>query len=114
MILKQARPVRLLGICVVLVALPGCSTLFVKNKTATADAASTSATATTGSDDVLITTSEQVNEGKSTTELTYHDQKIPNTSFDLPVEMNPAVAKWISYFTGKGRDRVTDFADRDR
>ncbi len=64
-----------------------------------------------GKDDTLTTSSEA---GKATSagELVFREEKIPNTTFDLPVEMNPAVAKWIAYFTGKGRDRFEKYLER--
>jgi hypothetical protein len=44
--------------------------------------------------------------------LSYKGERIPNTTFDLPVEMNPAVEKWIHYFTGKGRERFEHYLAR--
>ncbi len=46
------------------------------------------------------------------TELYYRDKKIKNSTFDLPVEMNRSVEKWIDYFTGKGRDRFEKYLER--
>ena len=46
------------------------------------------------------------------TDLTYKGQKIQNSSFDIPVEMNRSVEKWIEYFTGKGRDRFANYLER--
>lgn len=54
-------------------------------------------------------------EGPSTSSgegLYYRGMKIENSSFDLPVEMNKAVEKWIDYFTGKGRDRFEHYLER--
>ena len=64
-----------------------------------------------GKDDAL-TTSSETGKPSSAGELVFRDQKIPNTSFDLPIEMNPAVAKWVAYFTGKGRDRFEKYLER--
>ena len=48
----------------------------------------------------------------SSTEIIYRDKVIQNSTFDLPVEMNRAVEKWIDYFTGKGRDRFEKYLER--
>ena len=45
-------------------------------------------------------------------DFVYKGNKIPNISFDLPVEMNRSVAKWIDYFTGRGRDRFENYLER--
>lgn len=45
-------------------------------------------------------------------ELYYKGQKLKNATFDLPVEMNPAVEKWIAYFTGKGRKHFERYLER--
>ena len=45
-------------------------------------------------------------------QMFYRDMKIENTNFDLPVEMNHAVEKWIDYFTGRGRDRFEKYLER--
>ncbi len=37
---------------------------------------------------------------------------LKNRHFDIPVVWNPAVAKWVSYFTGRGRDWFTRYAER--
>jgi membrane-bound lytic murein transglycosylase D len=37
---------------------------------------------------------------------------LKNTHFDIPVTWNPAVAKWVNYFTGRGRDWFTRYAER--
>ncbi len=63
------------------------------------------------------TTIEQIVTSTQPTErvpllLTYKGERIPNTAFDLPVEMNPAVEKWIHYFTGKGRERFEHYLAR--
>ncbi|MBU6154868.1 MAG: transglycosylase SLT domain-containing protein [Bdellovibrionales bacterium] len=44
--------------------------------------------------------------------LEYRGMKIENAAFDLPVEMNPAVEKWIAYFTGKGRGHFKKYLER--
>ncbi len=44
--------------------------------------------------------------------LYYKGMKIDNSVFDLPVEMNPAVEKWIAYFTGKGRGHFEKYLTR--
>lgn len=38
--------------------------------------------------------------------------KLKNTHFDIPVTWNPAVAKWVSYFTGRGREWFSRYAER--
>lgn len=45
-------------------------------------------------------------------ELYYKGQKIENCTFDLPIEMNKSVEKWITYFTGKGRERFEKYLER--
>lgn len=37
---------------------------------------------------------------------------LKNTHFDIPVTWNPAVAKWVSYFTGRGREWFQRYAER--
>jgi len=73
--------------------------------------ASTEKTATPSSTSQTLTISS---EGTSMvpTDLTYKGQKIVNSSFDIPVEMNRSVEKWIEYFTGKGRDRFANYLER--
>lgn len=44
--------------------------------------------------------------------LEYKGMKIQNASFDLPIEMNSAVEKWIAYFTGKGRGHFKKYLER--
>jgi hypothetical protein len=114
-ILKQTRPAQLFGICIVLVALQSCSTFTRHHAGEIPDASGTSAekgAASTTEDINTLTTSTEETSETSITEITYHGEKIPNTTFDLPVEMNPAVAKWISYFTGKGRERFEKYLER--
>jgi soluble lytic murein transglycosylase-like protein len=118
-ILKFARPSHLLGICFIWVSLSGCATgvlTHAKDSThakvlpahPTSAIAASSPTVPTDT----LTTSSETSETKSGSDLIYKDQKIPNSSFDLPVEMNPAVAKWIAYFTGKGRERFEKYLER--
>ncbi len=45
-------------------------------------------------------------------EVVYRGMKIQNTAFDIPVEMNRPVEKWIDYFTGRGRDRFAHYLER--
>jgi LysM repeat protein len=44
--------------------------------------------------------------------LEYKGKAIPATKFDLPVEMNKTVEKWIDYFTGKGRGHFEKYLER--
>jgi hypothetical protein len=44
--------------------------------------------------------------------LDYRGNPIPVTRFDLPVEMNKTVEKWIDYFTGKGRGHFEKYLER--
>ncbi len=44
--------------------------------------------------------------------LYYKEMKIENDKFDLPVEMNPSVEKWIKYFTGRGRKVFERYLER--
>ncbi len=37
---------------------------------------------------------------------------LKNTHFDFPVVWNPAVAKWVNYFTGRGREWFIRYAHR--
>jgi hypothetical protein len=119
-IFKNPRSFQWLGFCAVLVGISGCASLSnTPNKHASGDATaepvSANATGTLAPSikgDESLTTSSEVGEDKSANELIYHGEKIPYTSFDLPVEMNPAVAKWITYFTGKGRDRFEKYLER--
>lgn len=37
---------------------------------------------------------------------------LKNTHFDIPVTWNPAVAKWVNYFTGRGREWFARYAER--
>jgi len=61
-------------------------------------------------DDSLVLSSE--NGPHSVGELVYKGMKLENTQFDLPIEMNKAVEKWIDYFTGKGRERFKNYLER--
>ena len=45
-------------------------------------------------------------------DLTYKGEKIVNSGFDIPVEMNRPVEKWIEYFTGSGRERFVSYLER--
>ncbi len=38
--------------------------------------------------------------------------KLKNTHFDIPVVWNPEVSKWVNYFTGRGREWFTKYAER--
>ena len=44
--------------------------------------------------------------------MEYRGTKIPVTNFDLPVEMNKSVEKWIDYFTGRGRGHFEKYLER--
>ncbi len=44
--------------------------------------------------------------------LEYRGMKIQNATFDLPIEMNKSVEKWIDYFTGKGRKHFERYLER--
>ncbi len=46
------------------------------------------------------------------TAMEYRGTKIPVTNFDLPVEMNKSVEKWIDYFTGRGRGHFEKYLER--
>ena len=46
------------------------------------------------------------------TVMEYRGTKIPVTNFDLPVEMNKSVEKWIDYFTGRGRGHFEKYLER--
>ena len=109
MILKSTRPVLFLFISLIL---SGCATdfgsFFTKSSKAPTALDATQATPAT---ETVTTTTEQVDTFPASP-LMYHDEKIPNCSFDLPVEMNSAVSKWITYFTGKGRDRFEKYLER--
>ena len=48
----------------------------------------------------------------SSAEIFYREKKIENAQFDLPVEMNHDVQKWVDYFTGRGRDRFEKYLER--
>jgi hypothetical protein len=45
-------------------------------------------------------------------EIIYRGMKVENTNFDIPVEMNKAVEKWVDYFTGRGRERFAHYLER--
>jgi len=46
------------------------------------------------------------------TEISYRGTRIENNAFDIPVEMNRQVEKWIDYFVGRGRDRFANYLER--
>lgn len=62
-------------------------------------------------EDSLVISSES-NGSATHNELVYRGMKIENVNFDLPVEMNHAVEKWIDYFTGRGRERFAKYLER--
>ena len=70
-----------------------------------------SSTASSGSSSESLTISSE-GTGMVATDLVYKDQKIENASFDIPVEMNRAVEKWVEYFTGRGRERFIAYLER--
>lgn len=49
---------------------------------------------------------------KTVENLEYRGMKIENKTFDLPVEMNKSVEKWVDYFTGKGRKYFQKYLER--
>ncbi|MBC7396398.1 MAG: transglycosylase SLT domain-containing protein [Bdellovibrionales bacterium] len=105
---------RLLCAATAMVLVSGCAA----TKLGDAMGGSSSAMHTSNSDpskeskDDSLTTSSEAGKSSSAVEMVFHDQKIPATTYDLPVEMNPAVAKWITYFTGKGRERFEKYLER--
>ena len=67
-------------------------------------------TSATSSDESVVVSTEA---GKvQLKNLEYRGMKIENTTFDLPVEMNKSVEKWIDYFTGKGRKHFQRYLER--
>ena len=44
--------------------------------------------------------------------LEYRGIQLKNSTFDLPVEMNKAVEKWIDYFVGRGRKHFEKYLER--
>ena len=121
MTLKQPRPSSLLIIGLSLMSLSACSTLTGKNtaetkpKTGMAPIDTSAITSASGKgpgEAGSPPVNEPASDKATALELSYHGEKIPNTTFDLPVEMNPAVAKWIAYFTGKGRERFEKYLER--
>jgi soluble lytic murein transglycosylase-like protein len=60
----------------------------------------------------ITTNSESGASSSNNNEIIYRGMKIQNATFDLPVEMNRAVEKWIDYFAGRGRDRFAQYLER--
>jgi hypothetical protein len=88
----------------VLLNLTGCATFLTeKTPSPTSLVVATPPESITTSTDTAIVSNET---------LEYRGKKIKNTSFDLPVEMNKAVEKWIDYFTGKGRGHFQKYLER--
>lgn len=44
--------------------------------------------------------------------LEYRGIQLKNSTFDLPVEMNKSVEKWIDYFVGRGRKHFEKYLER--
>ncbi len=102
--LYQGFKSNLLQASALLIFVSGCAT-FTSSKPATGISK-----VENGGD--TLTTSTEAEKPAQTLVLNYKNLKIENTTFDLPVEMNPAVEKWIAYFTGKGRDRFEKYLER--
>jgi hypothetical protein len=103
------RPVliqKILIISTVLPVLTGCATF--KSESGSANAPSTGFF---GFGSQSLTLSSE-NTSMLATELFYRNQKIENNYFDIPVEMNRQVEKWIDYFVGRGRDRFERYLER--
>jgi soluble lytic murein transglycosylase-like protein len=71
----------------------------------------TSSVGQTNSESVT-TNSEAGASSSGHNEIIYRGMKIQNATFDLPMEMNRAVEKWIDYFSGRGRDRFAQYLER--
>lgn len=96
-----------LAIFIMITTLTGCastgnSDLFGGSSTDSSTATGSSQSLTISSEGTMMVSSE----------LSYKDMKIENSSFDIPVEMNRPVEKWMEYFTGKGRDRFANYLER--
>jgi hypothetical protein len=60
-----------------------------------------------------VTLSTEANtESVVITHLEYRGLQLKNSTFDLPVEMNKAVEKWIDYFVGRGRKHFEKYLER--
>lgn len=100
---SQSTAEKLTLSCIVF-ALAGCAT--TSNKTTV-----TQRSRLTGPSSQSISLSSEYGE-VSPSEIVYRGMKIENTVFDIPVEMNRPVEKWIDYFTGRGRDRFAHYLER--
>lgn len=47
-----------------------------------------------------------------TGEIIVQGVKLKNTQFDYPITINPAVEKWVDYFTGRGRKHFEKYLER--
>lgn len=89
----------------------GCASTKMEDLFTARDGSSSATVANSKSNgDSLVLSSENTSAAKG--ELMYRGMKIENTNFDLPVEMNPAVQKWVDYFTGRGRERFAHYLER--
>ncbi len=60
-----------------------------------------------------VTLSTEANtESVVITNLEYRGIQLKNSTFDLPIEMNKAVEKWIDYFVGRGRKHFEKYLER--
>lgn len=100
---KQFKPLMIL---VFTLEMAGCASTSITNEWF---GGTSSNTETSTSQSLLLSS-----EGASmlSTDLAYRGMKIENTQFDIPVEMNRQVEKWIDYFNGRGRDRFAHYLER--
>ena len=110
MIFKPNRNLRLACYFGIFAVISGCAS--AKKKLGVEAPTATGQVISPPDEKEVLTTSTEVEEGKPLVQLMYKNEKIPNSSFDLPVEMNSAVAKWIAFFTGKGRERFEKYLER--
>ncbi len=94
---------------IVSISLVGCAST---NNSELLGGTNNTVTEKTGSNSSQSLTISSEGTSMVSTELMYKGQKIENSSFDIPVEMNRSVEKWIEYFTGRGRDRFANYLER--
>ncbi len=116
--LNQTRIQSVLGFCACTLFLSSCATLIDEAGLSN----TTGSSAVTNTSDVVTQSTASSALPRTTQPLFVHinakgkykgeEIQLQNASFDLPVEVNPSVQKWINYFTGKGRAVFERYLER--
>ena len=102
--------VQTLTISCITLLMAGCASTTTTGGLFGDDVSASDTSASSNSSQSLTISSE--NTSVLPSELVYRGMKIQNSVFDIPVEMNRSVEKWVDYFTGRGRDRFAHYLER--